>query len=267
MDTIFFLLSKLIWLVISPDSLLVILTVISFILLWKKSYKYAQRLLGFVVMLMLIIFLLPIGEWLLYPLETQYRTNPELPQKIDGVILLGGAESAYLSNLWQQTELGESAERDLAFMYFIRQYPDARYVFTGGSGSLDNQEYRQAHVVKKLLLEHGFDISNIIFEEQSRNTYENAKLTYHAIKPGADENWILITTAWHIPRAVGVFHKIGWPVIAFPVDHHTHPGDLLRFNPGFTGNLHTLGIAIKEWTGLAAYWITGKLVVTIPDNN
>ena len=267
MDTIFFLLSKLIWMVISPDSLLVILTVISLVLLWKQSYQYAQRLLGFVVFSMLVISLLPIGEWLLYPLETRYRTNPELPENIDGVILLGGAENAYMSHLWQQTELNESAERDLAFMYFIRQYPDARHVFTGGSGGLSNQKYRQAHVLKKLLQEHGVDISDIVFEEQSRNTYENAQLTYAMIKPAAGENWILVTTAWHMPRAMGVFYKAGWPVIAYPVDHHTRRGDLLRLNPGLANNLRTLNIAMKEWVGLAAYWVTGKLVVAIPENS
>lgn len=267
MDTLFFWLSKIVWLVISPDSLLVILTVISFILLWKKSYKRAKQLLGFVVIMMLAISLFPIGEWLLYPLETQYRTNPVLPENIDGIILLGGAEDAYMSYLWQQVELNDAAERNLAFMHFIRKYPDARHVFTGGSGSLDNQEYRQAHVVKKLLQEHGLDISNIIFEEQSRNTYENAKLTYSTIKPAPDENWVLITTAWHMPRAVGVFHKIGWPVIAYPVDHYTQPGHLLRLSLRFSGNLNLLRIAMKEWAGLIAYWITGKLLVIIPDSN
>jgi uncharacterized SAM-binding protein YcdF (DUF218 family) len=144
-------------------------------------------------------------------------------------------------------------------MHFIRQYPKAKHVFTGGSGSLRQQQHKHSLVAKKMLQEQGLDSSKVIFEEQSRNTYENAKLSYAMVKPEPGENWILITTAWHMPRAIGVFNNTGWPVIAYPVDHYTNPDQLLRLNFSFSGNLSTLNIAIKEWVGLAAYWLTGKL--------
>lgn len=261
MDTLFFWLSKLIWLLISPDSLIILLTLASFILLLRGSNRYAAWMLGTVVSLMTLIALLPLGDWMLNPLETRYPANPALPNKIDGVILLGGAEIAHHSHLWNQVELGSAAERDLAFMKFLRAYPDARFVFTGGSGKLVDNEFKESEVARMLLLDHGFDISNIIFEDQSRNTYENAKLAYDLIHPGPDENWILITTAWHMPRAMGVFQTSGWPVIAYPVDHYTYPDEHFRLTLNFAGNLSILKTAIKEWIGLAAYWATGKLAV------
>ena len=264
MDSIFFWFSKLIWFVISPDTLLVILVIASLILLQIGLHKQAKILLCVEVFFMIIISFFPVGEWLLYPLEIQFSTNPKLPQKIDGVIVLAGAENAFSSAIWQQAELSEAAERDLAFMRLVREYPDAKHVFTGGSGSLIGQQYKQAHVAMKLFREQGLDTSQIIFEELSRNTYENAKFTQAIVKPESDENWILITTAWHMPRSVGIFNKMGWSVIPYPVDHHTSPGSLFRINMSFSGNLRILKKAIKEWAGLTAYYFTGKTTSILP---
>ena len=93
MDTLFFWASKLLWLVISPDSLLVILTVIGVTALYRGAYNAAKALLGFVLAVMLTLSFLPVGEWLLYPLETRFETNPKLPKKVDGIIVLGGPEN------------------------------------------------------------------------------------------------------------------------------------------------------------------------------
>ncbi len=264
MDILFFWISKLIWIVISPDSLLVLLALVGVILLYIGSYKKAKAFLGIMVFIMVMIAIFPAGEWLLSPLEMRFATNPELPDKVDGVIVLAGAEDPYRSAMWNQVELGDAAERDFAFMRFIRQYPDARHVFTGGSGSLKNQQYRAAHVAKKLFSELGFDTSKIIFEENSKNTFENVKFSKNLVKPKPNETWVLITTSWHMPRSVGIFEKFEWPVIAFPVDHATRPNNLFRVSWDFSGNLYNLKIAVKEWVGLAAYYFTGKTSALLP---
>ena len=264
MDTLFFWVSKLVWLIISPDSLLVILSVAGFALLYKGIYKAAKAVLGFVVFVMLAIALFPVGEWLLYPLESRFEANPKLPEKVDGVIVLSGAESAYRSSLWHQVELGDAAERDFVFMRLMKAYPDAEHVFTGGTGSMTRQQYKAADVARKLFEELGFDTTKITFETASKNTYENAKYTGELVKPESSEKWILVTTAYHMPRSVGIFEKSGWPVIAYPVDHYTHPDNLLRIHIDFSGNLNVLKHAVKEWVGLTAYYLTGKTTAFIP---
>ena len=194
----------------------------------------------------------------MYPLETRFVTNPDLPETIDGIIVLSGAEKAILSYHWNQVELGGGAERNIAFLTLARQYPNAKLVFTGGSSSLLNQEYNSADVAKLLFQNLGLDISRVTFERNSRNTFENAVFSLELVKPDPKDKWILITTSWHMPRSVGIFCKIGWKVIPYPVDHRTIVNNLFRIEFNLADHLNVLATAIHEWMGLLAYYITGK---------
>jgi uncharacterized SAM-binding protein YcdF (DUF218 family) len=263
MDTLFYLLSKYIWALISPGSLLVILAAAVWLLLKFGRQRLANMLTGLLVFTLLFISLLPVGEWLLYPLEARFPVHQDLPQNIDGIILLGGSYRIAQSASWQQVELRETAERDLAFLRLARHYPEAKLVFTGG-GLYPGGEYSEAALAKRLFDEQGLDISRIIFENLSRNTYENAVNTRILVEPRADENWLLITTSWHMPRAVGVFCKVQWRVMPYPVDHWTQRNNLLRLEWDFSENLRMLHFAFREWTGLLAYRITGKTSALIP---
>lgn len=266
MDAIFFWLSKLVWLVIRPDSLLLIFIVISLVLLWKKSYSSAKWVLTFATVCMVLIALIPFGNILLNPLETQFNVNPTLPKQIDGIIVLAGAADAEKSQLWQQTQLGGAADRYFMFMALARQYPEAKLIFTGGSGSPLAQEYKEADTAKAFFKAQGLDTSKIIFERESRNTYENAVLSKELAKPAANENWILITTAWHMPRSIGIFCKQAWPMIPYPVDYVTKPTGNAAIDLKFAEHLHGLKAAMKEWIGLAAYYVTGKTTALLPNS-
>lgn len=146
-----------------------------------------------------------------------------------------------------------------------RQYPKAKLIFTGGTGSLTNQKYKGADVAKKLFQQQGFDTARISFERQSRNTYENVIYSKELVKPIKNENWILITTGWHMPRSVGIFCKANWSVIPYPVDHQTNKGDLFRIDFDLADNLKTLKTAIKEYMGLFAYYFSGKTTSLFPN--
>lgn len=264
MNSLFFWLSKLAWLVIAPDSLLLILVLVTWILLWRGKNRMAKRLLGVVAVAILIVALFPAGEWMLYPLEKRFPANPVLPQKIDGIIVLSGAEDAELSAAWNQVELSDGAERLLTFQALARQHPEARLVFTGGSSSMVNQARKGADVAQRLSEQMGLDVSRIVFEREARNTFENAVLSKALVKPAAGQNWILVTSAFHMPRSAGIFCQAGWPVIPYPVDHHTWPGNLLRVDLNLVGHLGGMTTAIREWIGLAAYYATGKTSALLP---
>jgi len=264
MDTLFFFVSKLIWLVISPDSLLLILILSALIFLFIGKQKIAKSLLVVTSGLLVVIAFFPIGEWLLYPLESHFQTNPILPKKIDGVIVLSGAETPKLSNIWEQVEVGDAVERDLTFLTFARKYPKAKLVFTGGTGSLNHQEYKAADVAGQLFEQQGLDVSKILFERESRNTYENVIFSKKLVKPILNENWVLITTGWHMPRSVGIFCKADWPVIPYPVDHQTNKDNLFRIDFNLLNNMTGLKTALKEWVGLFAYYLTGKTTSFLP---
>lgn len=250
---------------IVPENLFLFLLLISWVLLWRGAYRPARRLLGFVIIVLMVVVLFPIGEWFLYPLEMRFPVNPKLPERIDGIIVLSGAEDAVLSSLWNQVELGDGVERDIAFLELARRYPNAKLVFTGGSGSILHQEYKAADVARQLFDELGLDLSRVTFERNSRNTFENAVLSKELVRPGPGQKWILITTAWHMPRSVGIFCKADWPVIPYPVDHWTMPGKLLRIEVDLSGHLRGLTTGVKEWIGLIAYYFSGKTTALFPE--
>ena len=264
MDTLFFFTSKIIWLLISPDNILLILIILSLFFLSIGKQKLAKILLSTTTGLLITLSFFPVGEWLLYPLESRFQNNPVLPEKINGIIVLSGAEDTERSHLWKQVELGSAAERDFAFLALARKYPKAKLIFTGGTGSLIQQEYKAADVAKTLFEQQGFDTTKIIFERESRNTYENVIYSKKIVNPIKNENWILITTGWHMPRSVGIFCKTKWPVIPYPVDHQTKKNNLFRIGFDLLNNLYTLKTAMKEWVGLLAYYLTDKTTSLLP---
>ena len=262
MDTLFFWLSKLIWLVISPDMLMVFLAAAGLILLYAGAIKKAGILFTCLVLFMGAVTILPLGQWVLSPLENRFPVNPQLPENVTGIIMLGGAENAYKSRLWGQPELKGAAERYLGFTSLAKQYPDAVHLFTGGSGNFARPDDKDAHVAGLVFNVLGLD--SVVFEDMSRNTYENGKFSKALAKPNPGEHWVLVTTSYHMPRAVGVFEKLGWKVIPYPVDHYTYPGEKLGVTLNFAGNLNLLTTGVREWVGLCAYYITGKTSALFP---
>lgn len=257
-DTLLFWLSKILWTVIAPGSLLLILVLLGWLLLVRGATRKAKWVLGFAAFAMLLISLVPLGDWLLAPLEARFPANPPLPARVDGIIVLGGAEDGALSAAWNQAEVNASAGRFLASLALARRYPAARLLFSAGSGSLSHQKIKGADVAKRLYLEQGLAPSRLILEGHARNTVENAVLGRALVKPAPGEVWVLVTSAAHMPRAVGVFCNAGWPVLPYPVDHATLPGQSFRIDYGLAGNLDGLAMGIKEWVGLAWYYVIGR---------
>lgn len=263
MDNFFFWCSKIIWAIIAPDNLLLILLTVAIGFFWLGRDSIAKTLLTILITGMWLLATLPIGHWLLYPLEARFPTNPILPKKIDGIIMLGGAEKVEASKAWDQVELKEYSERALMFMVMARKYPDAKLLVTAGSGSVVTQELKEADVAKRLFREQGLDVTQMFFEQQSRNTYDNAVFSKRLVEPKKSEIWLLITSASHIPRAVGVFRKIGWSILPCPVDHQTN-GNQAVLSFAFAENLQQFTFAVREWIGLLAYFLTNKTSELLP---
>ena len=264
MDTAFFFASKIVWALISPDSLIVILGVGAWIALRFGWVRLSRHLLSACAFLLLVISCLPVGEWLLAPLENRFAANAALPTQVEGIVVLGGFLDPGMSNAWNQAELGSAADRLTAFQYLARLYPDAQLVFTGGSGRVTQQEFKEADSAQFLMEQLGMTSRPIVFESESRNTSENAIHSKQLVTPTTGANWILVTSAFHMPRAVSVFCKQDWPVYPYPVDHYSLQGNLLRLNFEFSVNLSILRNAMREWVGLFAYRVTGRSAQLLP---
>src|SRR5688572_23704280 len=192
MDNGFFLVSKILWALLAPDLLLIYLLAAGVVCLYRQKIKAAKILVSSALALLVIIAILPVGLWLLYPLEKRFPANPELPVQVDGIILLGGTINPLVSAAWGQSELGNSAEREIAFMQLAREYPRAKLVMSGGNGAIFDQEYREADVSQALLQTLGIDPARVVFERDARNTYENALNSKALMQPRADETWLLV---------------------------------------------------------------------------
>jgi uncharacterized SAM-binding protein YcdF (DUF218 family) len=163
-----------------------------------------------------------------------------------------------LSHAWQQVALGEGGERLTTMVMLANAYPQAPLVFTGGSGSMVEQGTTGAEVARQFVRSMGLPEERLILESQSRNTVENAVLTKAMMQPKPGQQWLLVTSAFHMPRSLAVFCKAGWPMQPFAVDYRAEKGNLLRFDWDFAKHLRNLNQAFKEWLGLAAYKLTGK---------
>lgn len=263
-ESLFFWASKLVWIVIRPDFILIAFAVLGMLFWFSGAAQKAKWTLTLVVVAMIIITVFPLGTLLLVPLEHRFPTNPVLPEKVDGIIMLGGAENNRLSQMWHQPETNGSADRYFGFSRLVRAYPDAIHLFTGGSGNVIHQEWKDANTAQQIFLDIGLNTSKMLFEDQSRNTFENVLFSKALVHPEPGQVWVLLTTAAHMPRAIGVFNRANWPVIPYPVDHCTLPDKQIYPGINFSDNLERLVTATTEWAGLAAYYITGKTNALFP---
>src|SRR4029077_15074082 len=125
--------------------------------------------------------------------------------------------------------LNESAERVTVVAELSRRYPGAKVLFSGGSAALIFHEGIEADFALRLFESFGVARERILLEARSRNTIENAIFSKEIAQPKAGERWLLVTSAFHMPRAIGVFRKAGFAVEAYPVDWRTRGGeDALR---------------------------------------
>jgi len=260
-----FVLSKVFWIVATPGNLFLVLVLVGTAMLWfRRGSRWGRRVVTAAALSGLVVAVLPLGGWVLAPLEYRFPKVQIPPAKVDGVILLGGFASPHLSAVHGQPALNESAERLTTFVELASANPGARLIFSGGSASIFDTPHREATAVEAVLRQIGFDTGRVIFENEARNTYENAIRSLPLADIRADAQWVLITSAFHMPRAVGVFRKAGWSVLPYPVDFRTdgRGGFGLAFD--FSGGLRGLGFGLKEWIGLVAYRALGRTSALFP---
>jgi uncharacterized SAM-binding protein YcdF (DUF218 family) len=170
-----------------------------------------------------------------------------------------------MSTLRGTLAVGGGVERFLEGAALARRHPEAKVVFTGGNPSLFGDDPPEAFYAVQLFEQLGVPKERIVLEDKSRNTAENAAFTRRMLDPKPGERWLLVTSAMHVPRAVGAFRKAGFAVEPFPVDWITPPNpNLFRLSRNLMGGLGTLNAAAHEIIGLAAYWTTGRSSALFP---
>jgi uncharacterized SAM-binding protein YcdF (DUF218 family) len=255
MDTLFFIAAKLGGTLLQPETWIVVALAIMVAALLRRAMRLALGLSSAVLGFLVIMSILPLGDILLQPIERTYPAQPPL-DRVDGIIVLGGGEDPRASAFWGQIQLNEAAERYTAALALARRFPKARVLFTGGSGALRDvagAEVSEAEWAQRFFLNLGLSEERVLLEERSRNTVENADLSLALAKPRPGERWVLVTSAFHMPRAMRSFEAAGWiGLTPWPVDYRS-----LAFGDGIdwdlNRNLRVLNIAMREQAGQWAY--------------
>lgn len=261
----FFTISKIFEHIGSPSRVALALLISGLALAYTRWPKWGRRLTISSAVLLALICLGPLGHFLAAPLERRFPALAEDIAPPDGIIVLGGSVDETLSAERRRITFTEAAERLTAPIELLRRFPRTRLVFSGGSAALRPSGATEADAVRRFWRAAGIDHGQAIYEDRSRNTYENAVFTRDLVKPKSGERWLLITSAMHMPRSVGVFRRAGFPVVPYPVDFRTD-GRLwsLGLVTHSAQGVATVDLAAHEWIGLLVYWLTGRSAALLP---
>jgi len=258
-----YILSKLFWAIAQPLNFIVLL-VLAWPVLTRLGYRrIGERVLQAALGLLVTVTILPVGQMLLIPLEDRFPRPDPFPAEVTGIIVLGGAVDADVSEARGVFTPTQNFARMTEALRLARIYPQAKILFTGGSGDIIGPKRPEADYARKFFVEQGVPEERLIFEEESRNTYENAANSIALVKPEPGQSWLLVTSAYHMPRSVGIFRRVGWPVIPDPVDYRTQGALSIR---GFAllARLTELDVSLREWVGLVAYSALGRTSSLFP---
>jgi uncharacterized SAM-binding protein YcdF (DUF218 family) len=255
----FFTASKILGFFAIPSNLVTAFGLAGILLLPTRFFRVGRWLIVASLIVLAVLGYSPIGNLLIMPLEQRFPPWDAGRGAPDGIVVLGGSISPDLSTTRNDVALNEAAERMTALVELARRYPHARIVFSGGSPALFFSEAPEAEFAVRLLQSLGIPRERILVEEQSRNTVENAVFSKLIAQPKPGERWLLVTSAYHMPRSMGVFRTADFAVEAYPVDWRTRgTADAWRPFPTLSEGLRRTDTAVREWIGLAAYWLTGR---------
>jgi uncharacterized SAM-binding protein YcdF (DUF218 family) len=198
-------------------------------------------------------------------LENRFTRPATPPATVTGVIVLGGGMDADVNTVRQGFELNRSGDRFVEALRLAVAYPEAKIVISGGGSVLSQDEETEATAGARFFAAFGIPASRLVLEDASRTTEENVQQIRELVSPQPGDTWLLVTSAFHMPRSVGLFRKAGFEVVPWPADYLAtgiEPVDVRFAQPA--ENVSVTSIALREWAALFSYWITGRIPELFP---
>ena len=259
----FFVLSKTLGVFLVPSNLIMACGALGLGLIFSKRRRVGGRLLACCVAALLICGISPLGALMLLPLETRFSPwNPDTGDPA-GIIVLGGGLDPELTAARGTPATGGA--RIVVAAELAYRYPKARLVYVGGNASLRAVNLSEADAAEGIFKNLGIREDRVQLEPNSRNTDENVRFSMQLVNPKPGERWLLVTSASHVPRAMGLFRKAGFTVDPYPVDWRTSGwSDVYKFQTDWITGLDLTDTAAHEWLGLIAYRLTGKIDELLP---
>jgi len=255
----FFFLAKILGFFALPSNGLIVLGLVGVAVAVFRGARAGGKLVVASLILLAILGFSPLANALMLPLEQRFPAWDESRGAPAGIIVLGGAFDTVVAATRDDIPLTEAAERMTASAALALKYPQARLIFTGGTGTLLYDGPTEGELARRFYASLGIAADRITIEEESRDTAENAVLTRPLADPKPGEHWLLVTSAYHMPRAIGTFRRVGFAVEAYPVDYRTRGiEDLARPFPSLGEGLRRGDTAMREWIGLLMYRLAGR---------
>jgi uncharacterized SAM-binding protein YcdF (DUF218 family) len=260
----FFIASKLVESALLPSNVIVLLAVLGVFALIIRRRRLGVWLFCTSTLLLIVAGWSPLGPALVMRLEDRFPV-PELPASITGFVMLGGAVDTHITTDRKSYALNDNAERVFETAALARRYPEARIILSGGASHLIiGEPLNESEIARNILVDLGVAPERIEMEERSRTTFENATESMLVAKPKPAETWLLLTSAYSMPRAVASFRAANFNVVPYPLDYRTRPADLRRPVSSMAGGLELTDIAAHEWLGLLAYRLAGRTQSILP---
>jgi len=252
------LISRGLWLFLQPSNLIFVLLLIGILLVWRGRRKAGLSVLLCCLAIYGLTLFGPLTNWLLIPLEKRFSvyTNDLSQAPYSGIIVLAGSERLRYSATHDQVTLNGGAERLIEAAKLARIFPSLPLIYCGG-GRIDGL-ISETEIARKFFREAGIDPARIRFDDRSYNTYSNALEAKKLITEGETGKWLLVTSAFHMPRSVGAFRKARIYIQPYPVDYRSSLRHTLFGRPDAGRNFYELDFALHEWVGMLAYYLRGR---------
>lgn len=258
------ILTRVFWLAVQPVSLMLLLFGLALLLSFRKGRSWSRVLLFVGLLLLFVTGFTTFGYALITPLEARF-VRPAEPAHIDGIVVLGGGMDGEVNSVRHGWELNESGDRMVEALRLALLHPEARVVIAAGPAVALSPQEPEADAGRRFLTAFGIAPDRLLLDDKSRNTEENAQFAKALAAPAPGQVWLLVTSAYHMPRAVGLFRKAGFEVIPWPADYLASGAEGLRLKPDQSPqNIVVSSTALREWTGLVGYWLTGKIDSPFP---
>jgi uncharacterized SAM-binding protein YcdF (DUF218 family) len=261
----FYYVSKIVWFFLTPSNALLTLAMVGLALTWTRYAITGRRMSAFGLGGLVVAGFLPLGNVLMLPLEERFPAFVDDGSPVAGIVILGGTFDTEATNVHGQMALNETGERLVALGELARRYPAAKIIYAGGGSEFTPDATPEATLVENTVGQLGIADDRILYERKSLNTYQNALYAKEAAGARAGERWLVVTSAFHMPRAMGVFRAVGFEVVPYPVDYRTAgASSMLRPFAFLSEGLRRTDIAAKEWIGLGAYYVSGRTEALFP---
>ena len=255
-----FYLSKILNFFIDP---LYILFLIIFAQIFIIFFIESKKLVILISKIFLILFLffgyIPLSNFLLNKIEDYIQPSKYPVQQLTGIIVMGGSfNSGLISKERYETSINGGAERLTKALEIYKKNPRILILYTGFSSKLYPEGWNESQMARKFFFDQGVKSDNLIFEEKSRNTFENVIFSKDLINKNKGA-WGLITTASHMPRSFFSFKKQGIILEPIIVDYQTGTSKMFWINFDIYKGLSNWSTIFHEITGLVYFKVTNKI--------